>query len=133
MFERSAKTVCASSAATCFSTGTDSPVSADSLACKSRHWMRRMSAVTLSPEETTTTSPGTSSVDATCCSFPSRTTETAAVMERESASSAFRALASCRKPTTALTKTTPKMTAASTHSFRKRVVTVAASRMYTSG
>ena len=78
-------------------------------------------------------SPGTSRLDGRRCLSPPRRTTASLVMALARASMAFRALDSCTKPMRALTKTTPKMTAASTYSRRKRVTTVATSKMITRG
>mmetsp|Transcript_85686 Transcript_85686/g.232228 ORF Transcript_85686/g.232228 Transcript_85686/m.232228 type:complete len:323 (+) Transcript_85686:2702-3670(+) len=55
-------------------TSLDSPVSTDSLACRSLHSSSRMSAGTMSPMLRCTMSPGTRSATGKACFFPSRTT-----------------------------------------------------------
>ena len=116
MFARSASSAPASSATVSLSTGTDSPVSADSSTARSRRRSSRRSAGTLSPASRTTTSPGTSSVESTVVRDPSRTTVAWVRVIAINADSAFSARSSWRNPTTTLTSTTAAMTPASTHS-----------------
>ena len=63
MLCRSATGVAASRTISSFTTGCDSPVSADSSTCSSVISTNRRSAGTLSPASTSTMSPGTSSSD----------------------------------------------------------------------
>jgi hypothetical protein len=121
MLRRSATGVAAGRTTSSFSTGSDSPVSADSSTCSSASVTRRRSAGTLSPASSTTRSPGTSSSEAMVRGRPSRTTRACVCTIDLSASSADSALDSWRNPTIALTTTTRKITAASTHSRRPRV------------
>jgi len=129
MFLRSARGVVAGSGPTSFSTGTDSPVSAASAIRRSRHRTSRRSAGTLSPDCSSTTSPGTIPVESMRVLRPPRITvaSVTSVLPRDSI--ALRALPSWKKPTTALTSTTPRITTASIHSSSAAVTTVAASRM----
>jgi len=60
--------------ATVFCAGSDSPVSMDSSVLSSSAFTSRMSAGTLTPEASSTTSPGTRSALSISCSLPSRTT-----------------------------------------------------------
>ena len=60
--------------AACFSTGTDSPVMADSSAWRRLHSRIRASAGTWSPASSRITSPGTRAEAATLCRLPSRRT-----------------------------------------------------------
>jgi hypothetical protein len=59
MLVRSARGVSAGSGSVDFSTGTDSPVRADSSTWRLRDFTRRKSAGTLSPDDSSTISPGT--------------------------------------------------------------------------
>ena len=70
------------------STGTDSPVSADSSTCRLAADNRRQSAGTRSPASNSTTSPGTRSVAFMLVSTPSRQTLAAGADRFFSASSA---------------------------------------------
>ena len=85
--------------------------------------MSRTSAGALSPACRNRRSPGTRSADETRRLSPARTTVASVVSRRESASMACSALASWRKPTTALISTTPRMTAASTGPLSTAVTT----------
>ena len=96
MSSRSASTASLGTLASSFSTGTDSPVSADSSMRRSRERMRRRSAGTLSPPWMRMRSPGTISVAGSRNCSPARTTVASAVMARLSASMAATARASCR-------------------------------------
>ena len=66
MPRRSPIPACRSTASALFSTGTDSPVRAASSTFSVRTPARRRSAGTLSPECSSTTSPGTSSAEESC-------------------------------------------------------------------
>ena len=112
-----------------FWTGTDSPVKADSSACMSRSSKSLISAGNLSPERNKTTSPGTISAASITCFFPSRITVAFEARLSSKASIALRAFVSWIYPIIALIKTTPKMTAESTYSSKKKVTNVAARRM----
>ncbi len=100
----------AATAATSFSTGTDSPVSMDSSMRRSRSLNRRRSAGTLSPDCSMTTSPGTRLSAGRLINLPSRLTMARGESMPRMASSAFSALPSWMKPITALISTTPRMT-----------------------
>ena len=127
MLRRSATGVSIGSATSSLTTGTDSPVSADSSACSSATSSRRMSAGTLSPASRATRSPGTSVSDGTDSLRPSRTTRADVRTSERNASSSASALDSWMNPTMALITTTPKMTAASTVSPRATVTAPATS------
>ena len=62
------------SASARFSTGTDSPVSADSSHLRLADWMRRASAGTKSPASSSSMSPGTTAEASITVSWPSRST-----------------------------------------------------------
>ena len=96
MSARSASTASRATTEWSFSTGTDSPVSADSSTRRSRVRRRRRSAGTLSPACTSTRSPGTISVAGSRTCSPARSSVASAVIARLSASIAATALASCR-------------------------------------
>ena len=90
-------------------TASDSPVRA-MLLVESSYWrMRRASALTLSPSSSTMRSPGTRSAAATTVTSPSRTTLALAGTSFCSASVAFSARYSWKKPMTPLSSTTPMM------------------------
>ena len=99
----------ATSASTTLSTGSDSPVSADSSTLRLALSKMRQSAGTASPASSTTMSPTTRSSLFTSRILPSRTTfeVLAAICCR--ASKASSALDSCTTPSTALTTTTKRM------------------------
>ncbi len=92
------------------STGTDSPVSAASSTCRLRERSSRTSAGRLSPEASSTTSPGTSSAASTSCCLPSRSTTACGASRWRIACSAASALPSWTKPISALRTTTAAMT-----------------------
>ncbi len=103
MFFRSARGIWSSVITfACFSTETDSPVSAASSALSWALSMRRMSAGTRDPASSITISPGTSSNAATLVTFPSRRTVAALAAIFLRASIAFSALYSWTKPIMAL-------------------------------
>ena len=87
----------------------------------------------MSPDCNKTMSPGTNSVEEIRRISPARKTLASVNVVWASAASAFAALDSCRNPMMALTRTTPKITLESTHSFKTAVIAAAASKMYTSG
>ena len=93
---RSARMVSSATTSPCFSTGTDSPVRADSSTCKLRTWKSRRSAGTLSPDSSSTRSPGTRSSDGTRCLDPPRRTVAAVTTICASALIAFSARDSWR-------------------------------------
>jgi hypothetical protein len=133
MLQRSASRVLSGNASPPLATAVDSPVSAASMACRSLARNSRRSAGTLSPAASRTTSPGTSSVDDRRCLQPPRRTVTSLMTERASAASALSARPSWMKPITALTRVTPKITDASTHSPRMAVTSPARTSTSTSG
>mmetsp|Transcript_64460 Transcript_64460/g.165865 ORF Transcript_64460/g.165865 Transcript_64460/m.165865 type:complete len:205 (+) Transcript_64460:565-1179(+) len=101
---------------TSFDTLCDSPVSWD---CSMRmvvvlRLISRMSAGTLSPTLTSTTSPGTTSSASMLCQEPSRSTMAESGCSFFSASSAFSALDSCHTPTKAFATRISRMTSGST-------------------
>ena len=100
-----------------FSAGTLSPVSADSSDFKLTLSRRRASAGTKSPASRKIISPGTSSLAAMICSFPSRSTLACGADMFFSASSAFSALLSCTSPITALRMAIKTMRMGSTNSM----------------
>jgi hypothetical protein len=83
----------------------------------------------LSPDWRTTTSPGTIPTESIRVFCPPRITVASVTSVLPSASIAWSALPSWRKPTIALTSTTPRITAASIHSSRAAVTTEATRRM----
>ena len=98
-----------------FSAGTDSPVSAASSVRRFFASARRRSAGTLSPDSSSTTSPGTSSSAGIMRVSPPRVVLASAESMLRIESSAFSALPSWMKPSSALRSTTPKMIPASSH------------------
>ena len=96
-------------AAASFSTGTDSPVRADSSARSSTAFTSRMSAGTRSPARRMTTSPGTSWLLSTVCLRPSRTTVAWGEDSFFRAAMAWSAFHSCTVPITALHTTMARM------------------------
>ena len=97
------------------SAGTDSPVSAASSVRRFFTSARRRSAGTLSPNSSSTTSPGTSSSAGIMRVSPPRRVRASADSMLRIESSAFSALPSWMKPSSALRMTTPKMIEASSH------------------
>ncbi len=92
------------------STGTDSPVSADSSTCNAAPSTSHPSAGTMSPASTTTTSPGTICAAGTCCWAPPRTTRAVGAVSSLSAASARSARISCTTPTVVFSTITARMT-----------------------
>jgi hypothetical protein len=111
-----------------FATASDSPVSADSSTCSERTSISLRSAPTLSPDCSSTRSPGTSSVAGTSRARPSRSTVARGDSSARIASSDRSALPSWISPITALTSTTATMTPASIHWPSTAVRSAAASR-----
>ncbi len=74
MLPRSASGAFSAAPPACFSTGSDSPVSAASSICSALATQSRPSAGVLSPASSTTRSPGTSSAASISCFAPSRRT-----------------------------------------------------------
>ena len=107
---RSPSTADPSTGASFFSAGTDSPVSAASSTCRFFTASRRMSAGTLSPAASWTTSPGTRSAAGTVSTRPSRVTVAFCGTMSDRASMAWPALYSWIKPMMALITTTDSTT-----------------------
>src|SRR5438067_9460341 len=115
------------------STGTDSPVSADSSTSRAAACTTVASAGTMSPSASTSRSPGTTSAVGTGCCTPSRTTRAVGVASAARAVMARSALTSWATPTDVLTAITSAMTAASVQSPVPTVSAAAASSTTTSG
>ena len=113
-------------ASVCFSTGTDSPVSAASSIFMEALSSTRQSAGTESPASSKITSPGTSSELGRCTILPSRMTFDWAALICCSASSACSDFASWTTPSTELMMTTAKMMMTSAHSGSPWIVPVMA-------
>ncbi len=111
---RSASAVSAGSAAVPLATGALSPVSEASCTLRAAAWNSRASAPTASPSASSSTSPGTSSRLAMRWTTPSRSTDEVTWVIFASAATALEALASCAKPSTALSSTITAITRAST-------------------
>ena len=107
----SATAACAS-----FSTGTDSPVSADSSLLRLADSISRASAGTKSPASTRMMSPGTRSLASMTASRPLRSTRACGADMLLSASMAFSALLSCIMPMMALRMTMARISAGSRNS-----------------
>ncbi len=116
MESRSATGASAATGCVDFSTGSDSPVRADSSTARSSTSTSRRSAGTRFPDSSSTRSPGTTSSDGTERSRPPRTTRTSVSSRWRRASAALSAFHSWKVPTTALTSTTTRMKAASRQS-----------------
>ncbi len=116
-----------------FSTGTDSPVSAASSIRSVFAPIRRRSAGTLSPEASSTTSPGTSSAAGTVVRRPSRITATFSGTMPRRASIARLARNSWRKPIRLLSTTTASTTRPSVTLPTATASSEAASRTQISG
>ena len=99
-----------------FSTGTDSPVRADSSHLRLAAWISRPSAGMKSPASSLTMSPGTSWEASITCSAPPRTTRAWGAEMLFSASSAFSALLSCKTPRMAFKTTMTKIRSGSKNS-----------------
>ncbi len=113
-----------------FSTGTDSPVRADSSTWKFFVSNSRRSAGTRSPEASSTTSPGTRRSASSAWRWPSRRTRACSESMSRMASSALAALPSWTKPISALTTTARRITALSTQKPSSAVTSEANSIMY---
>ncbi len=116
--DRSASGASSSTGSTRLATGTDSPVSADSLTCRFDASIRRRSAVTTSPPASKTISPGTSFSAGICRTRPSRRTFASTLPMRCSASIERTARSSVTKPIAALMMITTATAAPSTHSAK---------------
>ena len=99
-----------------FSTGTDSPVRADSSHLRLAAWISRPSAGMKSPASSLTISPGTSWEASITCSTPPRTTRAWGAEMFFSASSAFSALLSCKTPRMAFKTTMTRIRSGSKNS-----------------
>ena len=113
----------------CFSTGTDSPVSAASSICRLTASTSRASAGTRSPARRRITSPGTSSRAGISISSPSRSTVAVGAAISRSASMARSARYSCTKPSSTANSTITAMAMASTPWPRNADRATATSRM----
>ena len=122
----------ASGSACDFDTGRLSPVSALSSTRSSTEWVSARSAGTLSPADSSTTSPGTISRVSIIRSWPSRSTRAWCASIERSASSAFSARHSWTKPSTPLRITTRPMAMASITSPSAAAMPAATIRMTTS-
>jgi hypothetical protein len=131
MLRCSARGRSASTASICLSTGTDSPVRADSFTCKLAASNKRRSAVTTSPLSNMTISPGTSSSASISCANPSRRTfvRTSPISCR--ASIERTACSSVEKPIRALIRTTAIMATLSMVSPKRKAMAAAANRSKT--
>ncbi len=118
--------------ATDFSTGTDSPVSAASSTSRFFTLSRRRSAGTLSPETSSTTSPGTSCAASISWRSPSRRTMACGESMSRMAFRAFSALPSWMKPMTTLISTAARITAVSTQWPSRAAISAAPSIRYSS-
>ena len=99
-----------------FSTGTDSPVMADSSALREADSSSRASAGTRSPASRRMRSPGTNSPELIRCSLPSRTTRARGADSSRRAARAFWALFSWEMEMAALTTTISRMMTLSSQS-----------------
>ena len=120
-----------SMAATCFSTASDSPVSAASWMRRLTLSSRRRSAGTRLPASSRRMSPGTSSLAGSSWMRPSRRTRTAGTANFFRAAMARSARYSWRKPSRANKSTIARIAAASCHFCRNAEITAAASRIST--
>ncbi len=107
--------------------GRDSPVRADSSACRLVLSIRRMSAGTWQPASRLTKSPTTRVYASTSCRTPSRMTNALGLTSFFKESRARWALPSWIMPTTALSTTTTPMMMASLVSSSSTEMTAAAS------
>ena len=115
MHSRSPTVALPETASVFFSAGTDSPVSAASSVRRFFASTSRKSAGILSPNSSSTTSPGTSCSAGSMRVSPPRTVRASAESMLRIESSAFSALPSWMNPKSPLRTTTAKMIAASTH------------------
>ena len=115
MLSRSPTVAFSETGSVVLSAGTDSPVSAASSVRRFLTSARRRSAGTLSPDSSSTTSPGTSSSAGIMRVAPPRRVRASADSMLRIESSAFSALPSWMNPSSALMTTTPRMIAASIH------------------
>ena len=130
---RSATMASSGTAATLFSTGTDSPVRVNSSQDRFLASTRRISAVTTSPLSSRAMSPGTTSSAGTVFSFPSRRTREERVPSLRSASIERTARSSVKKPISVLTRSTSRMAADSVHSENDAAKAAAPARSQTTG
>ena len=128
MHSRSPTVALADTTSVVLSAGTDSPVSAASSVRKLFTLASRRSAGTLSPDSSSTTSPGTSWSAAIMRVSPPRTVRASADNMFRIESRAFSARPSWMKPSSAFRTTTPKIIAASSHRFSISLAKPAPSR-----
>src|SRR5512139_2691351 len=114
------------SRASCFSTGCDSPVSADSSTLSAASSVRRRSAGRMLPASSSTRSPGTSSRASITPGWPSRMTRACGLAIRFSAAIARSARYSWTKPMMPLRNTMTTMAMASCGSPTMPAITAAA-------
>ena len=124
---RSPRGASSATAPACLSQGRDSPVSTASLARRPLACRMRRSAGTLSPEASSTTSPGTRVWASTTARTPPRSTVACSDSMRRMASSEDSALPSCKKPISALITTAPSSTPVSSQCPSAAVTTAATS------
>jgi hypothetical protein len=129
MSVRSASGASGATDAVDLSTGTDSPVSSDSSTRNELVATRRRSAGTRTPDSRSTTSPGTSSLEAISVVCPSRTTVAVGLISCIRARTDSSARRSWTKPMLALRASTAAMTVASRYSPSAMVSTPASMRM----
>ena len=115
------------------STGTDSPVKADSSIFKLIVLVRRKSAGTCRPASKQTTSPGTSSFAGISICLPPLFTIAWGLVSFFNASIAFLAFPSCTTPTNAFTVITATIIMASSISPKNKDMAVATKRMKING
>ena len=112
----------------CFSTGTDSPVNADSSTFNDALSIKRKSAGTISPASKVTISPGTNSSLLTVLNSPSRKTVASGAAISFKALIASSALDSWNTPKTAFSTTTKRIITASTTSPVKAAIKAATNK-----
>ena len=133
MHSRSASGVLSGSAYGSLSTGSDSPVRADSSMRRSSSDTIRPSAGTRSPVSSVTRSPGTTSAASMSLTSPSRSTRACGLESLRRASSAASARYSCTTPMITLAMTIIRMTIASNTFPARTETTPAPASRYTIG
>jgi hypothetical protein len=133
MLTRSGIPACASTGPAFFSTGNVSPVSTAWLTKKSLASSTIPSAGIRLPAESSMMSPGTISSAGIGCGLPSRSAVALMVTWARNSSTAWLAVYSCAKVSTALAATMATTIAASVHSPAMADTTAAKTRMSTSG
>ncbi len=116
-----------------FSTGTDSPVRADSSVVRFTASISLPSAGTKSPSSIRTMSPGTSSEAGRFCGCPSLSTLACGELSLRRAAKDFSAFLSCHTPKMALVITIKRITTASVTSLTRYEIRAAANRSRISG